>query len=328
MTVLVVGSVALDTVETPFGHAERVVGGSATYFASAACLLGPVRLVGVVGDDYPIDKLAPLAARGVDLAGLERSSGESFHWRGRYRHDLNSAETLETRLGVFSHFRPKIPPAFRRTPFVFLANIDPRLQLEVLAQVEAPTLVACDTMNFWIDSRRSDLLALLARVDLITLNDAEARQLTERPNLVHAARWILERGPRYVVIKKGEHGAFMFTAGSVFFAPAYPLETVFDPTGAGDAFAGGFMGYLARTGDLSESNLRRAVVVGSAMGSFAVERFSNERLLEVTPADIDRRMAEFRELVAFEIGTPVAEVTAPGAPSTRRRVVPTVGDTR
>jgi sugar/nucleoside kinase (ribokinase family) len=318
MTVLVVGSVALDTVETPFGHADRVVGGSATYFASAACQLGPVQLVGVVGGDYPIDKLAPLAARGVDLTGLEQASGESFQWRGRYRHDLNSAETLETRLGVFSDFRPKIPAAFRATPFVFLANIDPRLQLEVLAQVEAPTLVACDTMNFWIESRRDDLLTLLGRVDLITLNDAEARQLTGRPNLVHAARWILERGPRYVLIKKGEHGAFMFTTGSVFFAPAYPLETVFDPTGAGDAFAGGFMGYLARTNDLTEANLRRAVVVGSAMGSFAVERFSNERLLEVTPADIDRRMAEFRELVAFEIGTPVADVArSSGAPPRR-----------
>jgi sugar/nucleoside kinase (ribokinase family) len=306
MTVLVVGSVALDSVETPFGHAERVIGGAATYFASAACLLTPVQLVGVVGDDYPLDKLAPLSARGVDLSGLERASGESFFWRGRYRHDLNSAETLETRLGVFSNFRPKIPAAFRRAPFVFLANIDPRLQLEVLSQVESPKLVACDTMNFWIESRRDDLLSLLGRVDLITLNDGEARQLTGRPNLVHAARWILDHGPRHVIIKKGENGALMFTGGSVFFAPAYPLETVFDPTGAGDSFAGGFLGYLARTGDLSEANLRRAVVVGSAMGSFAVERFSNERLLEVTAADIDRRMAEFRELVAFEIGTPVA----------------------
>ena len=300
MNVLVVGSVALDSVETPFGRAESVVGGSATYFASAACHFAPVQLVGVVGDDYPVDKLAPLAARGVDLAGLEQATGESFRWRGRYRHDLNSAETLETRLGVFSHFRPKIPPAFRRAPFVFLANIDPRLQLEVLNQVESPRLVACDTMNFWIESRRSDVIALLGRVDLITLNDGEARQLTERSNLVHAARWILDHGPRLVVIKKGEHGAFMFSPQSVFFAPAYPLEEVFDPTGAGDSFAGGFMGYLARTGDLSEANLRRAVVVGSAMGSFAVERFSNERLLELTTDAIDRRIAEFRDLVSFE----------------------------
>ena len=269
--VLVVGSVALDTVETPFGHARRVVGGSATYFAAAACHLAPVQLVGVVGDDYPVERLAPLAHCGVDLTGLERARGESFHWRGRYQHDLNAAQTLETRLGVFSDFRPKIPPEFRRAPFVFLANIDPRLQLEVLDQVQAPKLVACDTMNYWIDSRREDLVALLARVDLITLNDSEARQLTGRPNLVHAARWILDHGPGYVLIKKGEHGALMFTPRSVFFAPAYPLESVFDPTGAGDAFAGGFMGYVARTGDLGDANLRRAVIAGSALGSFAVE---------------------------------------------------------
>ncbi len=302
MTVLVVGSVAIDSVETPFGRADRVVGGSATFFASAACHLTPVQLVGVIGEDYPVERLAPLADHGVDLSGLERAPGESFHWRGRYRHDLNQAETLETRLGVFSHFRPKIPPAFRRAPFVFLANIDPRLQLEVLAQVEAPRLVACDTMNFWIESRRGDLISLLGRVDLITLNDGEARQLTERSNLVHAARWILERGPRYVIIKKGENGAFMFTRDSTFFAPAYPLETIFDPTGAGDSFAGGFMGYLARTGDLSDANLRRAVIVGSAMGSFAVERFSNERLLALTPDDLERRVGAFRELVAVEGG--------------------------
>ncbi len=260
MTVLVVGSVALDSVETPFGKADDVLGGSATFFSAAASHLTPVQLVGVVGSDYPMDKLAGLAARGVDLQGLEQAEGESFRWRGRYRHDLNSAETRETRLGVFSHFRPKIPEAFRRAPFVFLANIDPRLQLEVLKQVDRPKLVACDTMNFWIESRRPDLLALLEHVDLVTLNDGEARQLTEKSNLVRAARWILDRGPTHVIIKKGEHGAFMFTRDSVFFAPAYPLEDVFDPTGAGDSFAGGFIGYLARSGDLSEESLRRAVV--------------------------------------------------------------------
>src|SRR5690606_20054043 len=192
--------------------------------------------------DYPVDRLQALADRGVDLSGLETADGVSFRWRGRYRHDLNAAETLETNLGVFSNFRPKIPDAFRSAPYVFLANIDPRLQLEVLDQVDQPRLVACDTMNFWIESRRPDLLALLERVDLITLNDSEARQLTERANLVQAARWIMDRGPKYVVIKKGEHGAFMFTRDSAFFAPAYPLENVFDPTGAGDSFAGGFMG--------------------------------------------------------------------------------------
>ena len=304
MTVLVVGSVALDSVETPFGSAENVLGGSATFFASAASLLTTVQLVGVIGSDYPVEKLAPLAARGVDLAGVEKADGESFRWRGRYRHDLNTAETLETRLGVFSHFRPKIPAQFRKAPFVFLGNIDPRLQIDVLGQVDSPTLVACDTMNFWIESRRADLITLLGKVHLVTLNDAEARQLSEKANLIHAARWIMKQGPRYVIIKKGEHGAFMFTRESIFFAPAYPLEQVFDPTGAGDSFAGGFVGYLAKTGDLSEANMRRAVVYGSALGSFAVEKFSNERLMELTRAEIDKRVAEFRQLVAFDTEMP------------------------
>ncbi len=259
-----------------------------------------MQLVGVVGSDYPIEKLEPLKARGVDFTGLERAEGESFRWRGRYRHDLNSAETLETRLGVFSHFRPKLPETFRDAEFVFLANIDPRLQLDVLRQVRKPKLVACDTMNFWIESRRADLLELLGQVVLITLNDGEARQLTEQANLVHAARWILDRGPRTVLIKKGEHGAFMFTRESVFYAPAYPLESVFDPTGAGDSFAGGFMGWLARTRDLSDANLRRAVVLGSAMGSFVVEGFSITRLLEISRADIEARVADFHRLVSFD----------------------------
>ena len=297
---LVVGSVALDSVETPFGKAENVLGGSGTFFSAAASLLTPVQLVGVVGSDYPMAQLDALAKRGVDLAGVERAEGSSFRWRGRYRHDLNSAETIETHLGVFSHFSPKIPAQFKTAPFVFLANIDPRLQLDVLRQVERPKLVACDTMNFWIESRRADLVELLKHVDLITLNDGEARQLTDEANLVKAARWILARGPRHVIIKKGEHGAFMFTKDSVFFAPAYPLESVFDPTGAGDSFAGGFMGYLAKSGDISEANLRRAMIYGAALGSFAVEKFSIERLLELTPADIATRVAEFKQLVAFE----------------------------
>ena len=300
MSVLVVGSVALDSVETPFGKADDVLGGSATFFSASASHLTPVQLVGVVGSDYPVEKLRPLTERGVDLAGLERMEGTSFRWRGRYRHDLNSAETLETHLGVFSHFSPKIPAAFDGAPFVFLANIDPRLQLDVLGKVGTPRLVACDTMNFWIESRRPELLELLGKVDLITLNDGEARQLTEKANLVKAARWIMERGPRVVLIKKGEHGAFMFTKDEIFYAPAYPLEDVFDPTGAGDSFAGGFIGYLARTGDLSAANMRRAVVYGSAMGSFAVEKFSIGRLLEITRGDIDRRVGEFHRLVSFE----------------------------
>lgn len=300
MTVLVVGSVALDSVETPFGKADDVPGGSATFFSASASHLTNVQMVGVVGNDYPMDRLHALADRGVDLSGVEQADGVSFRWRGRYRHDLNTAETLETHLGVFSHFQPVIPDAFRDAPFVFLANIDPRLQLDVLEQVKQPKLVACDTMNFWIESRRPELLRLLERVDLITLNDAEARQLTERANLVQAARWILERGPRHVIIKKGEHGAFMFTKDTVFFAPAYPLENVFDPTGAGDSFAGGFMGYVARAGSLDEGTMRRAVVHGSAMGSFAVEKFSIEGLLSIDDDAIRERVHEFRKLVAFD----------------------------
>jgi sugar/nucleoside kinase (ribokinase family) len=298
--VLVVGSVALDSVETPFGKADNVIGGSANYFSAAASHLASVQVVGVVGNDYPMHRLQPLIARGVDFAGVETADGPSFRWRGRYRHDLNVAETLETHLGVFSNFSPRIPAQFRNAPFVFLGNIDPRLQLDVLQQVNKPKLVACDTMNFWIESRRPELLRLLQHVDAITLNDGEARQLTEQANLVRAARWIMDHGPKLVIIKKGEHGAFMFTPTSVFFAPAYPLDEVFDPTGAGDSFAGGFMGYLAHTGEVSEPNLRRAVIYGSAMGSFAVEKFSVERLLEIEASDVDRRVRDFHELVAFE----------------------------
>ena len=300
MSVLVVGSVALDSVETPFGKADDVLGGSANFFSASASHLTKVSVVGVIGSDYPVEKLEPLKKRGVDFSGLERAEGSSFRWRGRYRHDLNSAETLETHLGVFSHFSPKIPEKLRSCPYVFLANIDPRLQLDVLQQVKKPKLIACDTMNFWIQSRRADVLKLLEHVDLMTLNDAEARQLTEKANLVQAAQWIMARGPRHVIIKKGEHGAFMFTEKSIFFAPAFPLENVFDPTGAGDAFAGGFIGYLAKTGDLSEANMRRAVIYGSVMGSFAVEKFSIERLMTVTRAEIDQRVKDMRRLVAFE----------------------------
>lgn len=300
MSVLVVGSVALDSVETPFGKADDVLGGSATFFSASASHLTQVNVVGVVGNDYPVDQLGALKARGVDFSGLEQADGPSFRWRGRYSHDLNSAETLETHLGVFSHFSPKIPEKLRSSPYVFLANIDPRLQLDVLEQVTNPKLVACDTMNFWIQSRRPELLKLLERVDLVTLNDGEARQLTEKANLVQAAEWILARGPKHVLIKKGEHGAFMFTQSSIFFAPAFPLESVFDPTGAGDSFAGGFIGYVAKTGDLSEANMRRAVVHGSVMGSFAVEKFSIERLMTVTKPEIDQRVKQLRRLVTFE----------------------------
>ena len=301
MSILVVGSVALDTVETPFGRAEDALGGSATFFSAAASLFGPVQLVGVVGSDYPVDALSFLAERGVDLGGLEHAPGESFRWSGAYSFDLNSRETLETRLGVFAEFQPKIPAGFRDAEWVFLGNIDPELQLGVLDQVHAPRFVACDTMNLWIDLKRERVLDLLKRVDLLLVNDAEARQLSGDFNLARAARWILERGPRYLVIKKGEHGAILFTPHSVFFAPGYPLEEVFDPTGAGDAFAGGFMGHLAQCGRADDGDLRRAVIYGSVLGSFAVEKFSVERFKELSMEEIEDRVRAFREMTVFEL---------------------------
>jgi sugar/nucleoside kinase (ribokinase family) len=301
MSILVVGSVALDTVETPFGRADDALGGSATFFSSAASLFGPVQLVGVVGDDYPLDALGFLAERGVDLAGLEQARGESFRWSGVYSFDLNTRETRETRLGVFADFEPKIPEAFRDAEWVFLGNIDPELQLGVLDQVRQPRFVACDTMNLWIDIKRDRLLELLKRVDLLLVNDAEARQLSGDHNLARAARWIMDRGPRYLIIKKGEHGAILFTPHSTFFAPGFPLEEVFDPTGAGDAFAGGFMGHLAQCGRLDDGDLRRAVIYGSVLGSFAVERFSVERFKDLAPEEIEDRVRAFREMTVFEL---------------------------
>jgi sugar/nucleoside kinase (ribokinase family) len=302
MSLLVVGSVALDTVETPFGRADDALGGSATFFSAAASLLHPVQLVGVVGDDYPVNALDFLAARGVDLAGLETARGESFRWSGVYSYDLNSRETLETRLGVFADFTPKIPGQFRDAEWVFLGNIDPELQINVLDQVHQPRFVACDTMNLWIEIKRSRLLELLGRVDLLMVNDAEARQLSGTHNLSRAARWIMDRGPRYLIIKKGEHGAILFTPHSTFFAPGYPLEEVFDPTGAGDAFAGGFMAHLARSGSLEDADMRRAVVYGSVLGSYAVEAFSIERFKDLTAEEIEERARHFREMTVFELG--------------------------
>jgi sugar/nucleoside kinase (ribokinase family) len=301
MSLLVVGSVALDTVETPFGRADDALGGSANFFAAAASFFCPVQLVGVVGTDYPVEMLAFLEERGVDLSGLTRAPGKSFRWSGVYSFDLQNRETLDTQLGVFADFRPEIPESFRSTEWVFLGNIDPELQVSVLDQVAAPRMVACDTMNFWIEGKREALLELLSRVDLLLVNDAEARELSGDHNLSRAGRWIQDRGPKYVIVKKGEHGAILFTPESVFFAPGYPLEEVFDPTGAGDAFAGGFMGYLARYGRMDDASMRRAVVYGSAMGSFAVERFSVERFRDLTADEIDRRVQQFRDMTLFEL---------------------------
>jgi sugar/nucleoside kinase (ribokinase family) len=292
--------VALDSVETPFDKVHDALGGSAVFFASAASLLTPVQLVGVVGDDYPMAELQKLAKRGVDLRGVDVMKGESFRWAGRYNFDLSSRDTLETRLGVFANFKPRIPEEFRSSDFVFLGNIDPELQLEVLNQVKKPKFVACDTMNYWIQGKKKELMKLLEHVDCLMVNDSEVRELSGDWHLHRAARWVLDHGPRYVVIKKGEHGAVLVGDGKVFFVPAFPLEDVFDPTGAGDAFAGGFMAYLARAGSIDNARLRLAMVYGSAMGSFAVERFSVKRFDEISAADVSQRVLAYRDLVHFD----------------------------
>jgi sugar/nucleoside kinase (ribokinase family) len=295
--VLVVGSVALDSVTTPFGAARDVLGGSATYFSYAASFFTQVRLVATVGEDFPAEHLQLLAQRGVDLSGLHISNGRTFRWTGEYGYDLNEARTLETQLNVFATFKPVLPDVLRATPFVFLANIDPDLQLDVLRQMRRPRLVALDTMNFWIDGKREALLSVLAEVDVLVINDAEARQLAGAPNVVKAARAIVALGPRTVVIKRGEYGALMVSDRHFFVAPAYPLESVFDPTGAGDTFAGGFLGYLAAQDAVDLATVRRAIVYGSVMASFTVEDFSLRRLLRLTGDEVQQRYDAFRELV-------------------------------
>jgi len=302
VSILVVGSVAYDTVETPFGRAERVLGGSASFFAVAASFFVPVNLVGVVGEDFGEEQLAAFRGRDIDLEGLERVPGKTFHWAGKYSFDLNARDTLFTELNVFEAFKPKIPARYRRSEHVFLGNIDPVLQRDVLDQVERPKLVACDTMNFWISGQPEELRKTLSRVDVLLINDAEARQLTGEWNMVKAARAIRALGPRVLVVKKGEHGVLMFTEDAAFAAPAYPLEEVFDPTGAGDTFAGGFLGYLASSsgGSLDATALRRAVIMGSTLASFCVEAFSLDRLLRLTRAEIDARFQLFKDLTHFE----------------------------
>jgi sugar/nucleoside kinase (ribokinase family) len=300
MKLLVVGSVALDSVKTPFGEADEVLGGSATYFSTSASYFTDVSLVAVVGEDFPEKHVNFLRMRQVDLRGLEKQPGRTFRWKGQYGYALNEAETLNTELNVFEQFKPKIPKEYRTANVVFLANIDPDLQREVLGQVENPGLVAADTMNFWIEGKRDSLLETLKLVDVLLLNDGEARQLTGESNLVQAARAIFSYGPKTVVIKRGEYGVLMFTSHSVFSAPAYPLEEVFDPTGAGDTFAGGFMGYLANTMDFSEPLMRRAIVMGSVMASFNVEDFSLNRIRELDYREIETRYREFKHLSHFE----------------------------
>jgi sugar/nucleoside kinase (ribokinase family) len=306
MSLLVVGSIALDSIFTPFGETADALGGSAVYFSVAGSLLHPVQVVGVVGSDYPVAELERLAARGIDWSGVERADGESFRWKGKYSYDLQSRETLETRLGVFADFQPKIPPSFRSATYVFLGNIDPELQLGVLEQVTKPSLVVCDTMNYWIQSKKAALMALLERVDVLMVNDSEARELSGDWNIHRAGRWILQHGPSRVVIKQGEHGALLIERSRTFYVPAFPLENVFDPTGAGDAFAGGFMAYLARRGAVSEDDIRRAMVVGATMGSYAVEQFGIRGFDDVTLRDVNVRMHAFEDLTHVSLAEALA----------------------
>lgn len=298
---VVVGSVALDSVKTPFGQVSAALGGAATYFSYAASFFTRVHVVAAVGEDFPREHLALLERRGVDIAPLQiLPGGKTFRWTGEYGFDLNEARTLDTQLNVLAEFRPVLAPALRTAPFLFLANYDPEVQLEVLEQMERPQLTALDTMNFWIEGKREALHRVLARVDVLLINDAEARMLAREPNLVKAARAIGAMGPRVVVIKRGEYGALMVTDGRFFYAPAFPLDAVFDPTGAGDTFAGGFMGYLAQKGVADATSLKRAVVHGAVMASFTVEDFSLERLKRLETGEIERRYKDFREMVHFE----------------------------
>jgi sugar/nucleoside kinase (ribokinase family) len=301
MTLCVVGSIALDSVFTPFGETADALGGSAVYFSVSGSLLHPVSVVGIVGDDFPMAELDRLSGRGIDWSGVEQVAGESFRWKGKYSYDLQNRETLETRLGVFADFKPTISDGVKDARYVFLGNIDPELQLGVLDQIRQPRLVACDTMNYWIHSKRDSLMKLMQRIDVLMVNDSEARELSGDWNVYRAARWILKHGPRLAIIKQGAYGAVLVDQDRFFYVPGFPLEEVFDPTGAGDAFAGGFMGHLARTDDLSPANVRRAMVYGSAMGSFAVERFSTARFDEIGPAEVTARVREFSDLVHFDI---------------------------
>lgn len=301
MSILVVGSVAFDSIKTPFGEAERALGGSATYFSVAASFFTPVQLVAVVGDDFGEAEMEVFKDRPIDTSGLTRvEGGRTFYWKGEYGFDLNVAETRETQLNVFADFRPDLPPAFRNPDVLFLANIHPELQLEVLRQCKRPRLVALDTMNYWISSARDAVERIVREADLLVFNEAEVRQFTNEANILKAARIIHDMGPSTLVLKRGEYGVLMITRENVFAAPAYPLESVFDPTGAGDTFAGGFLGYLASCTDFGDAQLRRAIIFGSVLASFNVESFSLERLRRLTRPEIDMRYRAFRTLTHFE----------------------------
>ncbi|MBN1822875.1 MAG: bifunctional hydroxymethylpyrimidine kinase/phosphomethylpyrimidine kinase [Endomicrobiales bacterium] len=301
MSILVVGSVALDSVKTPFGEKDDALGGSAVYFSVSASYFTDVRMVAVIGRDFPEEHVNLLKKHKIDVDGLQKAEGKTFRWKGEYTYDLNQANTLDTQLNVFASFKPEIPEKYKNSEFIFLANIDPELQKQVVKQVKKPKIVACDTMNFWISGKKKELLETLKLVNILIINEAEARQLTGETNLVKAAAKIRSYGPESVVIKRGEYGALLFSKDHVFSAPAYPLEVINDPTGAGDSFAGGFMGYLAGCGKTDEQSVRQAMIVGSAMASFNVEDFSLGRLSGLSPEMIKTRCGEFRKLTSFEI---------------------------
>jgi sugar/nucleoside kinase (ribokinase family) len=304
MSVIVVGSMAFDAIETPFGKSDKIIGGAATYIAwSASNFCSPIYQVSVVGGDFPKEELEALAKRGVQLEGVQVRSGEkSFFWSGRYHMDMNTRDTLDTQLNVLADFDPVLPESYQQAEFLMLGNLLPAVQLKVIQQLKTkPRLTVMDTMNYWMETALEDLKKVLKHVDVLMVNDSEARQLSGEYSLVKAAKAIMNMGPRYLVIKKGEHGALLFHETNVFFAPALPLEEVFDPTGAGDTFAGGFIGYLAHTKDVSFENMKNAIIVGSAMASFCVEKFGTIRLREISRQQIDERIAEFVELVNFDI---------------------------
>jgi sugar/nucleoside kinase (ribokinase family) len=301
MSILVVGSVAFDAIQTPFGKVDRCIGGSATYFSVAASFFSPVELVAVVGDDFSEEDASVFKGRNINIDGLQRVGGaRSFFWSGEYGFDLNVAKTRDTQLNVFADFKPQLNERQRSADVLFLANIDPELQMEVLKQTKRPRLVALDTMNYWISSKHEALERIFREVDLIVINEAEVRQFMKEANLVKAARAILDLGPKTLVIKRGEYGVLMVTKNAVFAAPAYPLENVFDPTGAGDTFAGGFLGYLASRREIADKELRRAIIFGSVLASFTVEKFSLDRLREISLREVQERYADFRALTHFE----------------------------
>lgn len=300
---LIVGTVAFDAIETPFGKTDKILGGAATYIGLSSSHFDiDAAIVSVVGDDFPAEHLNLLSSKGINIEGIEIvKGGKTFFWSGKYHNDLNTRDTLETQLNVLADFKPVVPESYRDAEFVMLGNLHPLVQLSVLEQMHDPKIVVLDTMNFWMDNAWDDLAKVISKVDVITINDEEARQLTGEHSLVKSARKISQMGPEYVVIKKGEHGALLFNAEQIFFAPALPLEEVFDPTGAGDTFAGGFTGYLAESGDISFQNMKNAVIYGSGMASFCVEKFGTGRMENLSAQDVKSRMKEFKNLTQFDI---------------------------